>query len=295
MLILERFGKRRSLCRGTRGDHPVVAACTDTLRTFTREFLLFGVKQASACIFGGYLLALILLTRWWYPEWMPLYRNDALFVAAVLFQLALLLGRFETPREALVIVIFHVVATGMEVFKTSDAIGSWHYPGESVLRVGNVPLFAGFMYSAVGSYIARIWRIFDFRFSHYPPQWSTVVLVALVYLNFFTHHYVIDIRYGLLLLTALLFGRCQVYFRVDRRHRHMPLLLGWLLTAAFIWLAENISTWAGIWLYPTQGASWHLVPLSKLIAWFLLMLLSFVLVSLVHRPRAQPGTVAADS
>jgi uncharacterized membrane protein YoaT (DUF817 family) len=32
-----------------------------------------------------------------------------------------------------------------------------------------VPLFTGFMYAAIGSYIARCWRLFDFRFTRHPP------------------------------------------------------------------------------------------------------------------------------
>ncbi len=98
------------------------------MKTFLREFWLFGIKQASASIFGGYLLFLILLTKFWYP-FETLYRNDFLFLAALGFQLALLALRLESLREAAVILIFHVVATAMEVLK-SDAIGAWHYPGE---------------------------------------------------------------------------------------------------------------------------------------------------------------------
>jgi len=54
------------------------------------------------------------------------------------------------------------------LFKTSA--GSWLYPEPSLLRIGGVPLFSGFMYAAVGSYIARVWRICDFRFTHYPER-----------------------------------------------------------------------------------------------------------------------------
>lgn len=170
----------------------------------------------------------------------------------------------------------------MELFKTSDTINSWTYPEAFTFGIGNVPLFAGFMYSAVGSYIARIWRIFDFRFTHYPPHWLSWILVTLIYLNFFSHHYTIDLRWFLFATTLVLFFRCWVYFQVDTEHRRMPLLLGWFLVALFIWFAENIATYAGIWLYPSQGAEWHVVPLSKLLAWFLLMILSFVLVALTH-------------
>ncbi|WP_223787411.1 DUF817 domain-containing protein [Marinicella meishanensis] len=246
------------------------------------EFWWFGLKQAYACLFGGFLLGVMILTSWWYPL-ASLHRYDFIFLAAIAFQLLLLISRLETPREALVIVVFHVVATVMELFKTSDAIGSWSYPEAYVFGLGNVPLFTGFMYSAVGSYMARAWRIFDFRFSHYPPIWKTVVLVVAIYLNFFTHHYIWDFRWLLLGLTLWLFRRTSIHFKVLHTHRHMPLLLGWFLVALFIWLAENIGTFTQVWVYPHQSQGWALVPWSKLIAWYLLMLLSFVLVSLIKR------------
>lgn len=131
-------------------------------------------------MFGGFLLAVMLITRYWYPI-EGLHRYDFIFLAAIAFQVMLLLFKLETLREALVIVVFHLVATVMELFKTSDAIGAWVYPEAYVFGIGNVPLFTGFMYSAVGSYLARVWRLFDFQYSYYPPKWATVVLVTLVY------------------------------------------------------------------------------------------------------------------
>lgn len=249
-----------------------------------REFFLFGLKQASACIFGGFLLAMIITTKFWYPI-EAIHRYDFLFLAAVAFQIALLLFRLETPREALVIIIFHIAATGMEVFKTSASIKSWQYPEAFTLGIGNVPLFAGFMYSAVGSYISRVWRICQFRYSSYPNWWLTFGLVLLIYANFFTHHYIIDVRWALLAISIFLFWRVKIYFIILTKYRQMPLLVGWLLVAMFIWFAENIATYAAIWVYPSQEKDWHMVPVSKLIAWYLLMMLSFVLVSIVNKPQ----------
>ena len=127
------------------------------------EFLLFGFKQAWACLFGALMLALLLATHLFYPDDMPLHRYDFITLMAIAIQLGMLIAGLETWSEAKVILIFHVVGTVMELFKT--AAGSWIYPEPSVLRIGAVPLFSGFMYAAVGSYIARVWRIFDFRYS----------------------------------------------------------------------------------------------------------------------------------
>lgn len=263
------------------------------LGAFAIELWHFGLKQAWACLFGGLLLALILLTDYWYP-FDALYRYDFLFIAAVLIQLALLALRLETTEEARVIVVFHLVAMVMEVFKTSGAIGAWHYPGEAVLKIGNVPLFAGFMYSAVGSYIARIWRIFEFRFSAYPPPVLTWLLAGLIYVNFFTHHYTVDIRWPLVIASVVLFGRVRIGYTPNTTRRQMPLIVGWLLVALFIWFAENIATFARVWVYPSQEGLWTPVSPQKIVAWYLLMLISFILVSLVHRPVVEPRLGAGD-
>ncbi|MGI3128811.1 DUF817 domain-containing protein [Halopseudomonas pachastrellae] len=255
------------------------------------EFWRFGLKQAYACLFGGFLLLVMVLTRYWYPI-EGLHRYDFIFLAAIGFQLFMLAARLETLRESLVIVVFHVTATIMELFKTSDAIGSWQYPEAYLFGIGNVPLFTGFMYSAVGSYITRVWRLFDFQYTHYPTRWQTLVLVSLIYLNFFTHHFVWDLRWVLLAATVYLFWRTQIHFKISKTHRWMPLLLGWFLVALFIWFAENIATYANVWVYPNQEEQWHMVSLAKLSSWYLLMLLSFVLVSLINNPATRLPTRA---
>ena len=90
------------------------------------EFLLFGLKQAWACLFGGLMLALLVGSKLLWPEGAALHRYDFLVVAALAIQLTLLALKMEHPDEALVILIFHIVGTVMEVFKTAH--GSWIYP-----------------------------------------------------------------------------------------------------------------------------------------------------------------------
>jgi uncharacterized membrane protein YoaT (DUF817 family) len=247
------------------------------------EFLVFGLKQAWACLFGGAMLALLIATALWYPGDAALSRYDFLFLAALAIQAFMLAARLERPSEASVILLFHVAGTAMEVFKT--AAGSWSYPEESFLRIGAVPLFSGFMYAAVGSYLARISRIFDMRYSHYPPLWASFLLGAAIYVNFFAHHFVADARMLLFALTGILYWRCTVHYRVFRQRHRMPLLVGFLLIALFILLAENIGTFSRAWIYPDQIGGWVPVSPSKLGAWYLLMIVSFVLVTIVHRPK----------
>jgi uncharacterized membrane protein YoaT (DUF817 family) len=249
------------------------------------EFVCFGLKQAWACLFGGCMLALLLLTWAFYPGDAWLARYDFLALAALALQCLLIALRLETREEAAVILVFHVTGTVMEIFKT--AMGSWEYPEPSVLRIGGVPLFTGFMYASVGSYIARAWRLFDFRFVRHPPFAATACLAAAIYVNFFAHHFLPDARWLLFAAMGVLFSRTWILFRVRRDYRRMPLLLGFVLVATFIWLAENVGTFAAAWRYPAQRAGWSVVPLGKLGSWLLLMIISYVLVSAVAR-RKEP-------
>jgi len=65
-----------------------------------------------------------------------------------------------------------------------------------------------------------------------------------------------------------------------------------VLVALFIWLAENLGTFASAWVYPSQRHGWALVPIGKVGAWYLLIMLSFVLVTLVNRPLAAAAAAA---
>lgn len=261
------------------------------LRGWAYEFLWFGLKQGWACLFGGALLALIVATHLWWPDGAPVARYDFLVLGALGIQAAMLALRLESWGEARVIFLFHVAGTVMELFKTYH--GSWIYPEESLLRIGAVPLFSGFMYAAVGSYIARVQRIFHIGVRRYPPLWTTWVLAAAIYVNFFAHHWLPDVRIALFAATALLFWRGWFWFTTDRRRRAMPLLLGYGLVALFIWLAENLATFGRAWTYPGQEAVWRMVSIDKLGSWFLLMMVSVVLVSLVRRPREEPPNPGA--
>jgi uncharacterized membrane protein YoaT (DUF817 family) len=273
-----------------RGAHQWARRRIDRLPPWLAEFLIFGFKQGWACLFGGLMLAAIIASRVvWQPDW-PLARYDALFLFAALTQAAMLAFRLETLDEAKVILLFQLVGTAMEVFKT--AMGSWSYPEPSLLRIGGVPLFTGFMYASVGSYMARVLRLFDMRFTHYPPFVGTVALAAAIYVNFFTHHYLFDMRYVLFAAAFALYGRTRIYFTIDVAQRWMPLLLAAFLTSIFLWIAENVGALTGTWLYPSQSPSgWRPVTLHKMGAWFLLLIISFVLVTLVHRPRAPADPV----
>ncbi|WP_432245138.1 DUF817 domain-containing protein [Arthrobacter sp. G.S.26] len=261
-------------------------------RSKLTEFVVFGLKQGWACIFGAALLVVLMAARLWYPESVGLARNDFLTLAAVVIQILMVAFRLETLRELRVIILFHLVGTVMELFKTD--VGSWAYEAEGVLRIGAVPLFSGFMYAAVGSYMVRVYRLFDLKFANYPRRWITALLGVGIYANFFTHHYIWDLRWLLLAAVVIIYGRCVMHFRVFRREFRMPLVLSFLLVALFIWAAENIATWSGAWLYPSQVDGWQPVGLEKLVSWFLLMIISVVLVAWVYKPQP-PATAGSDA
>ena len=73
----------------------------------------------------------------------------------------------------------------------------------------------------------------------------------------------------------------------------MPLLIVFVMIAVLIWVAENIGTYTGTWLYPHQRDGWEMVSLQKVGSWFLLMLISWVLVTVVRPP--EPETLASPA
>ena len=63
-----------------------------------------------------------------------------------------------------------------------------------------------------------------------------------------------------------------------------------LLVSLFIWFAENIGTFTKTWLYPSQRHGWSMVSIDKLGSWFLLLIISYTLVSLINAPRQRRGS-----
>ena len=257
----------------------------------TRTLLAFLKLQLSAAAFGCALIALIVATHLAWPPDAPLARYDALLIAALAIQVVLIASGWETWEEAKAIFAFHIVGTVMELFKT--AAGAWVYPEPSLFRIGEVPLFTGFMYSAVGSYIARSWRALDLRFENHPPLWMAYLAAAAIYVNFFAHHYVWDIRYALFGATIALFGGAWATGVLAGRRIAFPLVGFFIGVGVLIWIAENAATWSHIWLYPNQTDGWRPVSATKIGSWYLLMIVSFVLVAAIHRPDKDP-TVADD-
>ena len=256
------------------------------------ELVMFVLKLGWSALFGICLLLSIILTRAIWSDAMPLYRYDALVIVSVGLQALFLAFRLETWEEARVILLFHATGTVMEIFKVHA--GSWAYPEPGILKLWGVPLFSGFMYASVGSFMARVIRVFDMRFAPFPPFWSTLVLAIAIYVNFFAQHFLPDIRSALFAATVLLFLRTRIWFHIGRNLYWMPLPLAAFLSSIFLWIAENIGTMTGTWVYSGQ-ARLELVNVGKLGSWYLLLYVAFATVTLVVRkPLSRTAFVRSD-
>ena len=254
------------------------------LRRFTVEFLFFGFKEARACLFAGlFLIAIFAMPR---AGLFGIPRYDLLLIVALAIQFAMIRLGLETWDEFKAICLFHLVGFVLEAFKTSGAIQSWAYPDFAYTKLLGVPLFAGFMYAAVGSYIIQAWRILDVRIIHHPPYWMATLVAVAIYLNFFTHHYIGDYRWYIAALAIGLYARATVIFRPYDRDRKMPMLLAFVLIGFFIWLAENISTFFSVWQYPDQLGAWSTVHIGKWSSWTLVIIMTFTIVAWLKHIRA---------
>ncbi len=243
----------------------------------------------ASALFGLLLLLAFVLTHQLVWPIAGIYRYDALLAYALIIQIFLVYFKLETPREVWVIAIFHIMAMVMELFLTHPSIGSWHYPEQAIFRIANVPLFAGFMYSAVGSFLARGLRLFKVSFINLPSLIWLGLLAILSYANFFSKFFIADIRNILFVLSVVLFFNTRLLFSIQAKEYQLPFLPVLLTMAFMVWLAENIATFANIWRYPSQADLWHMVGWGKLGSWYLLLSLSLVLVLAVMGKRDSGG------
>jgi uncharacterized membrane protein YoaT (DUF817 family) len=244
---------------------------------FVREFWVFGLKQARACVFAGTFFVILIASR--YLPLFGMYRYDFICVAAVLLQLALVLTRIESKDEFLTLCAFHVLGLALELFKTHPQIARWGYPEPGHLKIGWVPIYSGFMYAAVASYMCQAWKLLRLELTNYPSYKLSLPLSAAIYLNFFTHHVLWDLRWALMAAVFVVFFRTRVHFTVIEKRRRMPLILSFALIGLFVWIAENFSTYFGAWVYPDQQGAWQVVSSGKITSWFLMVIISFLIVA----------------
>ena len=242
--------------------------------TLTQLCRFVGV-QVQCCLFAAAVFVGLAVSR---VVPLPVPRYDALLVYALVLTLICYLVRLETGREVAVIFGFHLIGLALELFKVS--VGSWSYPEHSRAKVAGVPLYSGFMYAAVGSYICQAFRRLDLRVDRF--AWAPAVALALAaYANFFTHHYLPDLRWAIAVGFVVVLWRSRVSYTVGPRRYAMPLSVSFVLIGFFLWVAENAATVLGAWQYPDQAQLWQMVHVGKWGSWALLVSLSFVLVAAV--------------
>lgn len=241
--------------------------------SYVVELFHFGLENARACVFPVFIFAMLALSQ---VLPLPIARYDFLLFACLGMQGLMLATGLETRDELKVITLFHLLGLGLELFKVHA--GSWSYPEEALFKMWGVPLYSGFMYASVASFMIQAWRTLQLRFLHWPPAYLVLPLGVLIYLNFFTHHVLPDIRFLLVGAVLVVFGRTSVAFTPVSTTRRIPLVLAFLLIGIFVWFAENIATYFGAWQYPDQQDGWRMVSVHKLSSWSLLVIVSLMAV-----------------
>jgi uncharacterized membrane protein YoaT (DUF817 family) len=242
-------------------------------RSSLRDLLLFLWLQVRACIFAGAVFATLALSH---VTTLGLPRYDFILIVLVLVQAGMYLTKLETLEEIKFITIFHLVGFVLEQFKTH--MGSWAYPEFAYSKIADVPLYSGFMYAAVGSYIAQTWRLYRLEVLRAPRARYGWGLGALIYVNFFSNHYLPDVRFFLIAAVAALYWRTALVYHVNARAWRVPLPVFFALAGGLIWIAENLATFLGAWVYPNQQGGWRVVDGGKVTSWMLLVIISFILV-----------------
>jgi uncharacterized membrane protein YoaT (DUF817 family) len=270
--------RRISLPRQT--AHPLVYAASQLIR--------FAWLQSLSCVFP-----LIIFTSLAVTSTVPLPvlpRYDWLLLILLAAQLWMVRSGLESRDELKVITVFHLIGLALELFKVHH--GSWSYPEDGYTKVAGVPLYSGFMYASVASYLCQAWRRLDVGLLRWPPFIVVVPLTAAIYLNFFTHHYWIDVRWWLAAIVLIVFRRAWVTFEVGDVRYRMPLALAFVLIGFFIWVAENVATFFGAWQYPDQSEAWQVVHVGKVSSWLLLVIVSFLIVATLKIVKARQQEAA---
>lgn len=240
-----------------------------------KQLFRFGIAQALSCLFPVVIFTSLALTKYVSLPFLPRY--DWLLLICVLMQWWMVHAKLETIDELKVISLFHIIGLALELFKVH--MGSWSYPEEGFFKIGGVPLYSGFMYASVASYLCQAWRRLHVELINWPALRIVVPVAALIYLNFFTHHFWMDMRWWLSALVILVFWRSSVNYKVGGTQYRMPLVFSFILIGLFIWIAENIATYFAAWKYPNQTTAWSLVHIGKVSSWLLLVIVSFLIVA----------------
>ena len=243
-----------------------------------RELGGFIWKHVQSSVFPLFLFAAMGFTKF---TTLGLPRYDVLLVLSLLMQTFMYWTKLETISELRTVFAFHLLGLALELYKVSH--GSWRYPQEG-FKIAGVPLYSGFMYASIASYMMQGWRRFELVLVGWPRASWLIAGCAAIYVNFFLARTYGDVRWWILAVLAVIFARCRVQFTtLPNRRRAMPVLLAFLLIGTFVWFAEHLCTWLGAWQYPYQREMWTLVDAGKLSSCTMMVIISFTIVAELKR------------
>jgi uncharacterized membrane protein YoaT (DUF817 family) len=147
------------------------------------------------------------------------------------------------------------------------------------------------MYASVASYMCQAWRRMHLNLEHWPRTWMVILLPAAIYANFFTlHHFIPDFRWVLMLLVLAVFAKTYVSFYL--KQQIVSDATGAVICSdRFLHLdgRKNRYLFWGM-AVPNQEHGWHLVHISKISSWLLLVIVSFLIVTMLKRVKKRTGS-----
>ena len=177
---------------------------SSTIHLFTSSILC--ISRNHFCSFG------------FRNSFLPRY--DFILIICVIAQIGMLVSKLETFDEFKVICLFHIIGLALELYKVH--MGSWSYPEEAYSKIMGVPLYSGFMYASVASYICQSWLRMKLQIINWPKSIYAILISSLIYLNFFTHHYLYDARWVLTVLLLVIFFRTAVTNQIFEQRFELP-------------------------------------------------------------------------
>lgn len=129
-----------------------------------KQLFYFGYEQAKSCLFPVIIFLTLAITKM--VEVPFIARYDLILYICLLTQILMVVFKFETFDEVKVIGVFHLIGLALELYKVH--MGSWSYPEEAITKFFGVPLYSGFMYASVASYMCQAWRRLELRLVNWP-------------------------------------------------------------------------------------------------------------------------------
>lgn len=173
-----------------------------------KQLIYFGLEQAKSCVFPVIIFLTLAMTK--IIEVPFISRYDLILLVCLGTQVLMVMFKRETLDEVKVIAVFHLIGLALELYKVH--MGSWSYPEKAFTKVWGVPLYSGFMYASVASYMCQVWRRLELKLTNWPSTWIVSILSMAIYLNFFTHHFIYDFRWFLKLLLYLFFIELCIFY-----------------------------------------------------------------------------------